>query len=613
MTIFGHVIGISERAVVKGGLGDYLLFCVGNGNFFINFVMFININHYMMKWNYYIIICICISVLCSCRGGSELDVRFQAIDRLCDSIPEAAIDSLAAISSTGLSEKELNRYRLLWIKSRDKAYIAHKSDSLILDVIDYYDRHRSEGMYPEALYYGGRVYADLGDLPTALEFFQKSLDEIPEDEAHLRFRSIVLNQTGRILQALRLNSAAIEYLKKSLVIETERQNNYGRVFTHNLIAKTAIGQKHLNEARRHMDEAIRLSSELSLSDRQSILCSHAELLLCEGNVDSALIIIRNLPKEVDNTTLPFCLAVATQIYKDAGILDTAYMYARQLTRLPSPNNKKTGYLVIFSDEMRNFVPNDTLRKLIPEYKQVIEDYLNSHEAEQALIQNSRYNYSKHDRDREDAERKLSSFKENVWFIGGGLLLIMLSILSIVLWRRYRKSWKDSKLMEGFILTERLKEEIEQSRIIENKEKREGIDLTDSMNTKQRILDEIETLKKDNHYGLDNNKFIEYPLYRMLKERAENKEPMGKEVSWMQIEDLIKGIYPDFDLYLTILTQNQISAAERKVAMLMKLGFSNTQIADLLNRQPATVSRQRTSIASKIGCDKSAVDTIVVRL
>lgn len=567
----------------------------------------------MTKWNYFISICICISVFCSCRGGSELDARFQEIDRLCDSIPEAAIDSLAAIDHTSLSEKELNRYRLLWIKSRDKAYIAHNSDSLILGVIDYYDKHRNEGLYAEALYYGGRVYSDIGDLPTALEFFQKSLDEIPEDEAHLRFRSIVLNQTGRLFNALRMDSVAIEYLKKSLRIDFQDNDDYGTAFTHCLIASSLRRQNKIKEARRNIDKAVRLSVLLDESDRQTIQSELAEMFYEEKKIDSALLVIRPLPSIVDSITTPYCLAVAADIYKEAGILDTAYIYARQLTRLKTPNNKRSGYKVIFSGALRRYVPKDTLLKLIPEYKQVIEDFLNTHVSEQALIQNSRYNYSRHDREREDAERKLSSFKEKVWFIGGGLLLLMLIILSIVLWRRYRKSWKNSKLMEGFILTERLKEEVEQSRLIDDNENKEGIDITDSLNTKQRILDEIEILKKNNHYGLENNKILEYPLYRVLKERAENKEPMGKDVTWMQIEDLIKSISPDFNLYLTILTQNQISVAESKVAMLMKLGFSNTQIADLLNRQPATVSRQRTSIANKIGCYKSAVDSIVVRL
>ncbi|MDE5586430.1 MAG: amino acid ABC transporter permease, partial [Muribaculaceae bacterium] len=103
------------------------------------------------------------AALCSCTGVSEQDRMFLEIDRLCDSVPEEAMRCLDSIDPKPLSERDLNRYRLLWIKSRDKAYVNHTSDTLILDVIDYYDRHRNDGLYPEALYYGGRVYSDLGD------------------------------------------------------------------------------------------------------------------------------------------------------------------------------------------------------------------------------------------------------------------------------------------------------------------------------------------------------------------------------------------------------------------------------------------------------------------
>ncbi len=144
--------------------------------------------------NFVIMMFLCLIALCSCGGGGKLDAEFRRIDSMCDTEPEQAIHALDSIDYKSLSEKARHRFDLLKIKSRDKAFIAHQSDSLVLDVIDYYDKHRSEGHYPEALYYGGRVYSDIGDLPTALEFFQKSLDEIPDGQDYLKFRSNVLNQ-----------------------------------------------------------------------------------------------------------------------------------------------------------------------------------------------------------------------------------------------------------------------------------------------------------------------------------------------------------------------------------------------------------------------------------
>lgn len=87
-----------------------------------------------------------------------------------------ALHSLDSINPDDLSESDRHFYDFLTIKARDKAFITHESDSLILDVIDYYSAYQSDPIYPEALYYGGRVYYELGDYPSALQYFQQALD-----------------------------------------------------------------------------------------------------------------------------------------------------------------------------------------------------------------------------------------------------------------------------------------------------------------------------------------------------------------------------------------------------------------------------------------------------
>ncbi|MDE6768541.1 MAG: hypothetical protein K2J78_02320, partial [Muribaculaceae bacterium] len=95
--------------------------------------------------------------------------------------PNDALTRLSSINPDSLSEADRHYFDFLSIKAKDKAYITHTSDSLIRDVIDYASSHQKEGYYTEALYYGGRVYSDLGDYPTALQYFQETLDLLPED------------------------------------------------------------------------------------------------------------------------------------------------------------------------------------------------------------------------------------------------------------------------------------------------------------------------------------------------------------------------------------------------------------------------------------------------
>ncbi len=89
--------------------------------------------------------------------------------------------------------------------------------------------------------------------------------------------------------------------------------------------------------------------------------------------------------------------------------------------------------------------------------------------------------------------------------------------------------------------------------------------------------------------------------------------MGKDVTWRMIDELIESVSPGFDNRLTILTQSKITPSERHVAYLMKFGFTQAQIATLLAKEASTISVQRSSLAKKIGFEKSAIAAIIMRL
>ena len=332
--------------------------------------------------------------------------RLDTIDSLCGTDPRRAVAMLDSIDRGSLPEKDRHRLDLLTVNSRDKAYIRHPSDSLILDAIDYYSGHRKEGLYPEALYYGGRVYSDLGDLPTALGYFQKALDLIPDSESHSHLNGVILSQTGLTLLSLRLDSDAVVYLEKALAVYNVMKDNYAVAFTHELLGHAYLNKGDSQTALHHISNAVRMSTGLPDVDSVNIDISLAHILETTGNMDSALNVIRNLPEKADSITLSYCLATAAQIYRDANIPDTAYMYARRLTLLRDPANRRTGYSVIFSDGLKDYVPKDTLIALVPEYKKTIEEYLDTHEGEKAISQHTRYNYDLHVREREKTRRQL---------------------------------------------------------------------------------------------------------------------------------------------------------------------------------------------------------------
>lgn len=583
----------------------------------------------------YIYIALILLFLCeACSQKSLLDKKFAEIDSLCDSAPSLAMSILDSIDYSSLSTADRHRFDLLSIKSRDKAYVCHTSDSLILDVIDYYQSHQKSGLYPEALYYGGRVYSDMGDLPTALTYFQKAIDVIPDDRDNLRFKRNVLNQTGRLLHSLRLDSAAIEYMEKSIAINDELKNyDSGIAFAYKMLGNSYLNIKDFKKARQHIDLALMYSLNFSSADRSIILMDLAGILVSEGKLDSALSIIRPLPYTVDSLAIPECLALASELYRDAGILDTAYLYARKLTQLKDPSNKRTGYKVIFSDKLSHYVPKDTLIALVSEYKKTIEEYINRHEGENAIIQNTRYNYAIHDREREKAEIELleaKSDRNNAISIGS--LAIMILII-IIIYIKYRQIKTEVKLRMAIQLVQSLDYSLRLQLLKNNhvkavmspyeteyEDKHEQKYLTNSRqdNLRKELLESLQRLSNDELQYSTNDGLLQTQivkkLHKLLSEDKGIKEDDTK--TWKDIEHAVLKFSPEFKERLLVLSLGNMSEKEYRVALLMRCGFRPKEISSLLLRGKSTATDRRRSLTRKIfgnSSDNSALDNIIHKL
>ena len=134
---------------------------------------------------------------------------------LADVSPREAMAVLDSIDYSSLSTPDRHLHDLLTIKAKDKEYILHTSDSLILDVIKYYSHSDDAGLYAEALYYGGRVYSDMGDYPSAMTYFQMALDSIPDASEYIRLRGSAGSQYGNLLANYHMYEEAIPYINLS--------------------------------------------------------------------------------------------------------------------------------------------------------------------------------------------------------------------------------------------------------------------------------------------------------------------------------------------------------------------------------------------------------------
>lgn len=81
-------------------------------------------------------ICIISALMLLCCSDHRSDGRLARIAATVSESPVEALVALDSMDRRSLCEADRHYHDLLTIEARDKAYITHASDSLILDVID---------------------------------------------------------------------------------------------------------------------------------------------------------------------------------------------------------------------------------------------------------------------------------------------------------------------------------------------------------------------------------------------------------------------------------------------------------------------------------------------
>ena len=167
---------------------------------------------------------VCIAVVAGCADNSRLRDDIDRAGRLADTCPDSAIALLDSLSpAIDQADKATRmRYDLMLIKSRDKAYIEHRNDSMIAPIVEYFTDHTDPDLTPLALYYAGRVYSDLGDAPRALDYYQQALTTIGDDTiAHYNIYKVCLSQMSELFMYQRLYRYALESAEKAVDFSNE--------------------------------------------------------------------------------------------------------------------------------------------------------------------------------------------------------------------------------------------------------------------------------------------------------------------------------------------------------------------------------------------------------
>lgn len=557
------------------------------------------------------IILISLLLFFSC-SENKLDERLVHINEIISESPIEALSYLDSINYEELSYTDQYLYDFLTIKAKDKAYIKHTSDSLILKIIEYDANHQTNGRYSETLYYGGRVYSDLGDYPKALKYFQESLSTMSKSK-NLRLKGAVLSQIGRLFNSIRLYDRAIPYLTETIRIDSLLKDSINLMYDRQLLGIVYLHTKKYNEAEKSLELSKNLSVHLFPQNLQQQALQNmylAALKYYTGDIDSALILIRNVPKNIHPISLNTALAYSAEIYSKAGIIDSTYYFANRLINTPDSLNHKTGYHILLSDQMKPYIHKDSLVNYIYRYRQALEQYLNKNDIQNTAIQNSFFNYQLI----EAENNKLTNITQITkrWLMIA--LIIILVLILCILFYKYRHKTQLLKLYDALDNINLLKQQLDKQRnlTITKVEDTSQDDITQittssisvitpsTTDLREKLREELLTLYQTNKDYKIPPVIIQSEAYKILHQHIAKNKPI-KECSnlWVLIEHVILEYSPDFKTNLLLLTNGKLSLEDLRMAYLIKFGVSPSQMISLLGRTKGTISSRRQSICFKV--------------
>lgn len=586
-------------------------------------------NHHLLRYAHILLSAIfALTLLAASIGCSrQPDTRLTRIAASVSDHPERALQELDSINPDDLSESDRHFHDFLTIKARDKAFVTHESDSLILDVIDFYSAFQSDPIYPEALYYGGRVYFDLGDYPTALQYFQQALDNPKQAPDTTDLESRLNSQMGVLLQKLRLYDKAIQYFSQMLSQKREEQDSSGIVY-----AQQGLGIVYYNLGTMSQADSIRnhyLESADSILTRSlgyaamlpDLFSADSKVFLAgvkqaKGDIASALTLIRNTPDLVDPIQRNVALAYAADIYMDAGIMDTAHMYAHELIVNEDITNKKTGYRIILSPEFRKLLHPDTLSQYYTDYKDILESYFDDNANTQALLQESQYNYTLHEREK----LKEHAANEQLRWIIAAIVFLALIALSIMLFIKNRDKATIIQLRDNLDSLQKLKSQLPPPAETPAMDSSSDADSTepDTINKepalREKLRDELRTLyeqsKSQKVSPVILNSNIYFQITGLISEGKHIDYETFDELKWTVLQ-----ASPKFIDNLKILTQNKLTEVDLQTALLIKCGFRPSEMTVLFARSNGAIIYRRNTLATKVFGHTESVDVVngIIRL
>ena len=551
--------------------------------------------------------------------------------------PDSALHILQRIQSVEASDNEqYATWALLMVQAQYKNKI-EQSDSLINIAYNYFINKDNAQRKALALYYKGALCNEAHHAEKALQYYLGAATEVEKtDDYQLGY--LINSGIGLIYVYRKLNDYAMKYFEKAHHYAELSKNQAYIAFSFIYIARIYSANKQNNKAIEYYKKAIAIGKENNLAVPLASAMNEIHIPLTQsGNNQEAIHYVQAAIKMKKTDQKLLALG---NIYRLLHQCDSAYHYLIQASKTTNIRTIRSAYQALYytSLEEKNY-------KKAVEYSEKLwfyQDSISKIERNKALIEMQ----EKYDQQKIINEKNLLKIEKDRTIRNSLIVLILLLFtIAIIIYRYQRKVFyqkqeikdKEEKIrlftikmheneklinlnqirMEEITVQMKENKEIkeqweEQNKILqeiqlqnkilkqENNTLQNNIsNYAQSLNERSKELETLDHLSKENQYlhkrevFLCNQLIKQTELFNKLKTKKYIDDKLWKEIK--EKTDLL------FDNYTKRLYHQipSLTESDIQICCLIKLRFSNGDIASMLAISPASVSKRKLRLKERI--------------
>ena len=394
----------------------------------------------------------------SCYRSEHTEQQLLMMDTLSDENPDTVLTMLDCMDFNAMSKSERMHAELLRGKAMNKAYVNFTTDSVMLEVVDWYERHGNANQKMMAYYILGCAYRDLEDALSALKYLNLAVDAVDESDEDCDLNTLmrVYSQMGGLYQ--RVAAFENERIADSNAERLAWQicDTLSALRLMRLRASTLYDALQQSEALMILDSIVQFCNEHGLPEQtKNIYPMRIKYHIQTNNASCADSLLREYESKMG-------IRPSTQ---DEDIVDITYFYRKGLyynlveqpdsaiqmfKRLLQLINKRPLYTVGRHElregsyqgltEAYSLKHNpDSVIKYANLYCQWNDSSTRAKSSEHLLRYQSLYNYTKIQEQALKAEQKASHLRVTM------ILLVVIGIaIAIIVWSIYQKRLKKER-------------------------------------------------------------------------------------------------------------------------------------------------------------------------